>query len=134
MGITIDWEDDSKRIFCYQLDEHWTWDEFFVAKKQADAIMDSVSHKISVIVNIASRTALRPNLLSTLRKALDDKHPNIFVIVLVISDSFTRTTISQLYDIIRFSSIRVEIVSSLDEAHAIIDTRLRETLPPSDPQ
>jgi hypothetical protein len=132
MTVQIAWEDDSKRVMRFDLDENWTWDEFFAAKNESYDLINSVPHKVGVIVNISSRTALKPNLLSNTRKALSDKHPNTFVVVIVVANSFTRTTIGLLYNSIRFSSMRVEIAASLDEAHLIIEQRLHEQLSLSD--
>jgi hypothetical protein len=132
MTVQIAWEDDSKRVLRFDLDENWTWDEFFAAKNESYDLINSVPHKVGVIVNISSRTALKPKLLSNTRKALSDKHPNTFVVVIVVANSFTRTTIGLLYNSIRFSSMRVEIAASLDEAHVIIDQRLGEQLSLSD--
>lgn len=126
MGVNLVWEDDTKRVLRFNFEENWTWDEFFVAKKQAYIMIDSIDHKVGVIVDISTLAAFQPNILANSRQALSNKHPNTFVVVIVVARSFARTMISLLYDIIRFSAIRVEIAASLDEARAIVAKRLDE--------
>jgi hypothetical protein len=126
MTVQLVWEDVNKRVLRFDLDATWTWDEFFVAKTQSYDLINTVPHKVGVIINIASRTALKPNLLLNTRKALVDKHPNTFVVVVVVTDALARTAIGLLYDSIRFSSMRVEIADSLDEARRIIEKRQQE--------
>jgi hypothetical protein len=46
--------------------------------------------------------------------------------VVVVTDALARTAIGLLYDSIRFSSMRVEIADSLDEARRIIEKRQQE--------
>jgi hypothetical protein len=91
MGITTAWEDGTQQVMRYSLDEHWTWEEFFVAKKQANEMMDTVSHKFGVMVDVSPKAAFRPDILSNLRKALTSAHPNTLVVVLVTPRPYTYT-------------------------------------------
>lgn len=132
MTVQLVWEDEHERVLRFDMDATWTWDEFFAAKTESYDLINSVPHKVGVIINIASRTALKPNLLQNTRKALSDKHPNTFVVVVVVTDELARTAIGLLYDTIRFSAMRIEFAASLDKARALIEQRLKDQLALSD--
>lgn len=125
MPVHIAWEDERKRIIRYSPDESWTWDEFFAAKERANDLMDTVSHKLGVIIDAPPTAVLPPNLLANARKALRNKHPNTVVIVIVAARPLIRTMIHTIRGIARLSSTRVELADNLDEARAIINVRLR---------
>ena len=124
MGITIAWEDDTKRVMRYSLDENWTWEEFFAAKKQANEMMDSVAHKFGVIIEAPATPTLPPNIMSNARKGLRSTHPNTVVVVIVAAHPLVRTMLHTTRALGRIANLRVELASTLDEARAIIDARL----------
>jgi hypothetical protein len=126
MGITIAWEDNTQQVMRYSLDEHWTWEEFFIAKKQANEMMDAVSHKFGVIVDVSPKATFRPDILPNLRKALSSAHPNTLFVVLVTPHPYTYTMLRQAFSSLRFSTMPVEIVPNLEEGHHIMAQRLRE--------
>jgi hypothetical protein len=126
MGITTAWEDDTKRVMRYSLDEHWSWEEFFVAKKQANEMMDAVSHKFGVMVDVSGNATFRSNILPNLRKALTSTHPNAFCVVIVAPRPYTYTMLRQSFSSLRFSAVPVEIVSNLEEGQRAMANRLRD--------
>jgi len=91
MGIQVVWDDDAKRMIRYNFDERWSWDEFFAAREGAIRLIDTVSHKIGVIMDLPPNIEVPPNVLTNVRSALRTKHPNTVVIVFVITTPLLRT-------------------------------------------
>jgi len=127
MGVEVTWDNDGQTIFRYSLDERWTWEEFFAAKKQANALMEAISRKFGVIIAAPHMSLLPLNTLSNARNALRTAHPNAVMIVMVVTQPFVRTVISTLRDMARVTPIPIEIASTLDEAREILHKRLRES-------
>ena len=123
MGILIHW-DDNNRIVHYQLDSDWTWDEFFDAKKQANEMMDTVSHKLGVIIEAPPKPSLPPNLIVNARNALRSTHRNTIMIVIVAAHPLVRTMFHTTRALGRLANFRVELAYTLDEARAVITKRL----------
>lgn len=124
MPVAIAWESEQKRILHYRLDNEWTWDELFAAKKQANEMMDMVSHKLGIIIEAPSQPSLPPNIIVNARNALRSAHPNTVVIVIIAVHPLIRTMFYTTRALGRFANFRVELASTLDEARAIINTRL----------
>lgn len=124
MPVQFDWENEQKRILHYRLNATWTWDELFAAKKQANEMMDMVSHKLGVIIEAPSQPSLPPNIIVNARNALRSTHPNTVVIVIVAVHPLIRTMFYTTRALGRLANFRVELASTLEEAHAIIETRL----------
>jgi hypothetical protein len=125
MAVHIAWEDERKRVLHYRLDNNWTWDEFFAAKKQANELMDMVSHPLGVIIEAPPSPILPPNIIGNARKALRSTHPNTVVIVIVAAHPLIRTMFHTTRALGRLANFRVELASTPDEARTIIDARLR---------
>jgi hypothetical protein len=125
MPVDIAWEDEQKRVLHYRLDQDWTWDEFFAAKKSANEMMDRVSHKLGVIIEAPAEPSLPPNLIVNARNALRSTHPNTVVIVIVAVHPLIRTMFHTTRALGRLANFRVELALSLDEAQAIVHERLR---------
>jgi hypothetical protein len=125
MAVHIAWEDERKRVLHYRLDDDWTWVEFFAAKKQANQLMDTVSHPLGVIIEAPPAPILPSNIISNARKALRSTHPNTVVIVIIATHPLIRTMFHTTRALGRIANFRVELASTLDEARTIIDARLR---------
>jgi len=125
MSVQVSWDDDTKRIMGYMLDNNWTWDEFFAAKKQANAMMDTVPHKLGVIVDATHSAIFPSDMLTNARNALRTKHPNVVIVVIVANKPFLNTMLTTLKAVTLFAS-RLQLAHSLDEARALIQQRLRE--------
>jgi hypothetical protein len=123
MGVHVSWE-DNKQIVHYHLGSTWTWDEFFAAKKQANEMMNTVSHKLGVIIEAPSQPLLPPNIIGNARNALRSTHPNTVVVVIVAAHPLIRTMFHTTRALGRLANFRVELASNLDEARAIIERRL----------
>jgi hypothetical protein len=124
MGIVVDWDNSAKTVVRYEFDEQWTWEEFYVAKKQAYTIIDTVSHRVGVIMNAPPNVTLPPNMLTHSLSALRNKHPNTLILVFVLTRPFMRAMISTLGKISRLGASSIELATTLDEARAIVDRRL----------
>jgi hypothetical protein len=124
MGITVDWDNTAKTIVRYEFDEQWKWEEFYVAKKHAYTIINTVPHKVGVIMNAPPNVQLPPNMLTHSLSALRNKHPNTVILVFVLTQPFMRAMISTMGKISRMASSSIELATTLDEARAIVDKRL----------
>ena len=126
MGIKIQWDDAARRIVRYDFDEQWTWEDFFVAKKQAYAMIDSVASKVAVIMFAPANVVLPPNMLTHGLSALRNKHPNTLVVVFVITKPFLRAMLTTMSKISRLAESSTVVVTTLEEARALAAKRLSD--------
>jgi hypothetical protein len=120
------WDNEEQTIFRYILDPGWTWDEFFVAKKDANVVMDSVPHKFGVILHLPTDNAIPRDVLANARKGLLGKHPSAIVIVVVSERAFVRTMIETLRGLSPIINVGLEVTPTLEEARTLIHKYLRQ--------
>ena len=126
MGIKIVWDNEEKTIIRYVYDAKWTWDDFFKAKTESYNQIDTVSHKVGVIMDTPPDVAIPPGLLTHGRSALGHTHDNTAIIVVIIQNRFVQVMISTLVKVSVLAARRVQTAKNLDEAREIIEKRLSE--------
>lgn len=52
MGISVQWDNPEKTIVRWDYDPGWSWDDFFTAQKQIEALVDSVGHRVDMILDV----------------------------------------------------------------------------------
>jgi hypothetical protein len=119
MAIQVVWGNGEKTIVHYQFEQHWTWQDFFEAKAHAQELINTVPHKVAVILETHHDGAIPYNLLANARKGLRTKHPQTALIVIVATRPFIRTMISTVRGLSPLAHTRVELASTYDEALAI---------------
>jgi hypothetical protein len=127
MTVRFVWDNEAQTIFRYIFDVGWTWEDFFAAKRQANAIMDRVDHKFGVILHLPSENVIPADVIANTRNGLRNKHPNTAVIVVVSVRPFVRTMITTIRSTPPLSNTGLEIATSLEEAYAIVEAVLSHT-------
>lgn len=52
MAITVNWADAEQSIINLEFQPGWTWDDLYVAIRQADALIISVDHTVHLLIDI----------------------------------------------------------------------------------
>jgi hypothetical protein len=129
MAVRVFWDNDDQTIIHYQFDENWTWDEFFPAKAHAQELINTVSHKVGVILETHHNGVIPHNLLGNFRNGLRTKHPNTAIVVIVVTRPFIRTMISTVRALSPLAFVHLEMAFTLDEARLLIHDYLRTLQP-----
>ena len=129
MPVHVSWDNEDKTIIHYQFDQDWTWEEFFPAKARAQELIDTVPHKVGVILETHHNGAVRPNLLGNFRNGLRTKHPNTVIVVIVVTRPFIRTMIGTVLALSPLANVHIEMAYTLEEARPIILDYLRKIQP-----
>lgn len=124
MTVQSFWDNEEKTIIRYVCEPGWTWEDFFAAKKYANQLMDTVPHKIGVIIESASTDGLPGNVLLQTRKGMRTKHPSTIIIVLIVTNPFLRTMANTLRAISPQMGHYFTLAYTLDEARALCNARL----------
>ncbi len=119
MPVHVSWDNADQTIVHYQMDRNWTWEEFFGAKARAQALINTVSHKVAVILETHHDGPLPTDLLGNIRNGLRTKHPRTALIIVVTTRPFIRTMIGTVRGLSPLSRARIELASDMDEARAI---------------
>ncbi len=125
MPISVNWEDEAKTIICYHFQSKWTWDEFFAARDQALSMIDTVSHKVGVIMNTPPNIALPADVLTHSLASLRHTHPNTVMIVFIAGKPFLNMIVSMMIKVSHKTSDYMAMAKDMDEARALVTQRLQ---------
>jgi carbohydrate-binding DOMON domain-containing protein len=136
MNITVDWDDDSKRIVVYTFRATWMWEDFFKAVEKAKALIDTAPGDVGVIMGGETRyMRLPPNSLTHFRSALRATHPKTRIVVIVSENVYLSMVLDTLTRITGARGSKLKLVGGMDEARALVRARLSEAEnKPSTPQ
>ena len=129
MPVHVSWDNTEKTIIHYVFDPNWTWDEFAPAKAHAQELINTVSHKVGVILETHHNGAVPHNLLGNFRDGLRTRHPRVVIVVIVVTRPFIRTMINTVRALLPSIQIHIEMAYTLDEARITILNYLRTLQP-----
>lgn len=99
MPVNVDWDNPNHTTICYTFRGNWTWDDFHAILAESEALWESVSHTIDIIVDVAE-TDLPPGNPMPHLQVLQEKYskPNVGNTVIVgvrgifrvLADAFVR--------------------------------------------
>jgi hypothetical protein len=116
MGIDVQWYKSSDRVILMDFQDDFSWDEFYDAKLQADALMDTVDHPCALVLWFPARVPPLSNALSNGRSMLSRRHPRSERFIIVSESSFVRSLGTVLGQIVGPRAKLVEVTATLDEA------------------
>lgn len=124
MSIAVSWDNDEHTVVRYRFEKRWTWDEFSAAKNEAVSMIDTVTHKVGIIMDAPSDVELPASMLTNARNALGKKHPNTAVIVIVPTNAFMRLMLNTLVIVSGTAGNTIQVANNLDEARALVAKQL----------
>jgi hypothetical protein len=123
MNIAVIWDNDEKTIIRYIYEKNWTWADVNTALKDASALLDTVDHKVDIIMDFRQSTMMIPmGALSHAKRALSNpRHDNIHLTVLV-GDAFVlkMADVSLKLSQKLAGNWELKFASTLDEAYAYL--------------
>jgi hypothetical protein len=126
MPVHVQWDNPENTILRYDVEGHWTWEEFLEAFQKARIMAASTQHTIHAIVHPADNKSLGYLPSGTLSQVIQlyRNAPSNFGLTAIISDSdffniFNRIS-RQLYPRI---ADRYLFVASLEEARSLLLNR-----------
>jgi hypothetical protein len=119
VGLVVNWDNEEKTVIHQSDDGEWTWDEFHAAQRQINQMIDSVHHKVDVIIDTQSnrRGKLPPNASLHFRNAFRNRHPNTGLIVVVGMHPFVQIMVKIVSAVTRSNAIAM--VSTVEKARAL---------------
>lgn len=83
MSINVRWDDEDYRALLYEFPEHWTWEDFYNVKVQADELLDTVDYNVVLIFDMTTTRSVPAGVLAQARWLISRAHPLGKPIVLV---------------------------------------------------
>lgn len=132
MPVNAAWDDAAHTIIRYELIGNWTWDEYFATRETLNAMLDSVSHPIYVIIDVGQMRGVPMNALSEMARGTQRaqaQRPNWAGGYFVGVNPLFRTLFNVFRRINPQMAARYQTAETLEEARRMIAAR---QTPPGD--
>ena len=126
MPITVHWYDESQRAILYHVSGQWSWEDVSAAIDQAMTLLNSVNHKVHLLVDVRESDAvplLNPAGLHRAAHAPTMDHPNTDLVILIGPGPLVAILYEIFQRVYRRIARRYQIVASMEEAEALMAAR-----------
>ena len=120
MGVTVRWEDETRRILRYRFDGMWNWDEYYSALIQGRRMMSEVQHRVCILNDMQNTSFVPDSFLIRARAVMETRPANAGLGVFISSDRFFQSMhqvfarlypdLAQLYPLVHDEAAALAIV------------------------
>ena len=123
MPIKVEWANPQHTVIHYNIMGNWTWDDFDSANTTLTNMIETIDHKVDIICDLSSSTALPPRILSNVGRKLRQKSsPKVSHIITVGISSLLRTLTDVLRTLYPAATANIIHAHTLDHAYRLIGT------------
>lgn len=125
MGIQVRWDDDTHRAILVIYEVGWTWDDYFSAKTEIDALLNSVDHRVHILSDSRVGGMLpRGNALTHFARAFQTAPSNIGLVVVVGGNIIVRSLLQLLQTVsLNRAANNVCFAYTMEEARELLRER-----------
>lgn len=93
MKVSLRWETiGASRVLYYEFQPSWTWEEFFLIKAKADAMLDNEAIAIPLIFDLRRAPNMPPGMLVKAREVAESRHPKGSPVILLGANRLIQAT------------------------------------------
>ena len=123
MNIVVDWDNEQKTIIRYFFSKGWNWDELREAFAQAYQLLETVDHRVNILMDFTTSSIFAPNgAINKARHVIDNpKHSNVGITILV-GSRFVSSIFQLMNRLLGATTSKwdVSFVNTIDEAYKVI--------------
>jgi hypothetical protein len=126
--ITAEWFNPEHTAVIVTAKPPWTWDEFYELQQRHQETLNSLGHKVDVVIDLTHSGKLPPNAFTHLRTMRLRSHPNRGMIIMVGFNPYLQTVLNVLAQLNPTTTKRLRLVGTLAEAKRLIQEAQRSRL------
>ncbi len=122
MGITIVWDNSDHTVMRMTFTSPWNWDDLETILTEVHAMLDTVNHRVDVIVDMKNSGAIPEGAFWRFHKLTQTKHRNRGRVILVGGNTFIRTmtdTVRRLANDL-FDADMFVLAPTVEDARAVL--------------
>jgi hypothetical protein len=123
MGVNVSWDDPDQTILLFKFTAPWTMHDYAAAGDQEWIMLDSVGHRVDIILDLRCLDSLPSDMARCIWNAAAHVHLNRALLILVGEPHITQPFASVLRDVYPRSDGDIIQVESTYDARAIISTQ-----------
>ncbi len=81
--INIEWANEEQTVIRWHLSDGWTWDEFYAAKAESEAMIEQVTGVVDGLFVMDNPSYLPAYFLANLRIIVPNSHPRYGITIVV---------------------------------------------------
>ena len=123
MKVQVQWDNEEQKIVRYKFEQGWAWPDLHHALDEAGKLINTVSHRVDVIMDISNANLVPQGALSQINRAYNNpKPPNIGITIIVAPNSFMSAMVNMAKKIWgNKTEWQLEFVNTIGEAYQIIN-------------
>lgn len=129
MAVDIVWDNDEQTILRYDVEGHWTWDQFMIAYKKGLDMLTHITHRVDFMVNpldSKSRGYVPSNMIFHVVTLHRNAPPNVGLTAVIGGSGFFKTLNELNRRLYPRIAERFVFIESLDEARAVLKAKTSE--------
>lgn len=122
MSITVNWSDEQKSELIYHIQGKWTWDELFAAIDEATHLLDTINHRVNLIIDVSESLFMPPLSVANLRRVANAptmSHPNTGLLILVGANQFIKIMFQVFSRLFPHAASRYRLIDTIENAKAL---------------
>lgn len=127
--VEVQWADEEKDIVLWKFPSRWTWHDFYEAKQEVDAMIDSVEGIVDSIFLTSGAQRMPSGALQNLKRIITERHQRHDLIVVVNTRMFLHALVTTVFKFVPSAKRQFHFVNSEEEAYAIIRAAQQNRLP-----
>jgi len=126
MSINVVWDNPEQSIVRFIYNGQWNLDDFYHALQESRDMMDTVNHRVGIIIDVQNSKLVPNGVLSHGKNVSLRKHPNQAKSIIVGASGFVRTLFDVYKKVYRnsFDESSYAFSSSLDDARGLLSADL----------
>jgi hypothetical protein len=119
MPVKSGWYDETKQIILHQFEGRWEWHDLFNAISTSKTLMDSVDHKVFIILDVSQTRALPAINIKSLQALANPPtsgHPNMAGRYLIGVRSYLRSIYNVFVKLFPQGARQYRLVDTIEEA------------------
>lgn len=120
MSAVVQWHDAAQTVLRWEFEGAWTWEEFYQAQDEVNALSASVEHPVDIIVVMHPTSAVPAGAPSQFGRIARGSHGRSGRTVLVGANRFVEVMLSIFGKFQRETARRITTAKSIEEALALL--------------
>jgi hypothetical protein len=109
----------------------WSWEEFHALQQRHQNTLDTLDHKVDLIVDFTHSGKFPPNAFRHLRTMRLRSHPNRGLVIMVGFNPYLQTVLNVLAQLNPTTTSRLRLVGTMDEARQLIQEMQQTRMKPA---
>jgi hypothetical protein len=126
MPITIQWDDDTKRVIRFDYIGRWNWNEYHASISEAHQMTKDMPYTVNMILDFSNGTVLPTNALSHFGASMKAP-PGTFDLAVIVTESrFIEAVVSLFCRVYPRWGKKFEVVETLEAARQVYAKRANQ--------